>query len=82
MIKYGVPEVQKEVTQLLQKIKNVKKILNKWKTSISIPICKRGLKKDPENDREIALQISELKILTDICQRKLTIRLLSFNNNN
>jgi hypothetical protein len=49
-------------------------ISTEWKTSITIPIFKRGSKKNPENYRGITLLNSIRKVLTKILSTKIIER--------
>lgn len=72
MIKYGGQPLYKEITTLMQHIFRHAKIPEEWKTSIIIPMFKKGDKQLPDNYRGINLLDSCLKLTTKIITNKLT----------
>lgn len=73
LLKYGGPKLVKELTTLFNKITTTGKVPAEWKKSITIPVFKKGDKRNPENYRGITLLNSTMKlftkILTDIIQK-------------
>ena len=72
MIKHGGEKLHKEIIKLIKQIFQESRIPDDWKTSIVIPIFKKGDKQNPNNYRPINLLNSMLKITTKIIQNKLT----------
>lgn len=64
MLKYGGPNLQKEILAFFQNIISKQKIPAEWKNSTTIPIFKKGQKTVPENYRGITLLDSTLKAFT------------------
>lgn len=72
MIKYGGSNLITELTTFYNIIIKTGSIPKEWKTSITIPIHKKGEKKDPKNYRGICLLSTVLKLLTKILSQNLT----------
>lgn len=71
LIKYGGDYLTTEIHSLYNKIMNSSIIPNAWKKSITIPIFKKGNKKEPTNYRGITLLSSAMKLLTNIIATQL-----------
>lgn len=71
-IKYGEREAHRDITKLFQNIIRTGELPSEWKTSLSIPIYKKGRKKDPDNYRYITLLNSTHKLFTKILADKIS----------
>lgn len=72
MIKYGGREIHQEITKLFQNIIRTGEVPREWKTSLSVPIYKKGKRKDPDNYRNITLLNSTHKLFTKILTNKIS----------
>lgn len=72
MLKYGGETLHKEIVKLQKQIFTNLSIPQEWKTSILIPIFKKGNKQIPDNYRGINLLNTVLKITTKIIHSKLS----------
>ena len=66
MLKYGGDELMIELSHLHSMIMSTGEVPREWKSSITIPIYKKGEKKDPRNYRGISLLNPTMKLLTKI----------------
>ena len=66
MLKYGGEALEQEILKLFNKIPD------QWRTGITIPIFKKGSKKNTSNYRGISLLCSMSKLLTKIISEKLS----------
>lgn len=66
LIKYGGKTLLQEITSLFRKILKAGKVPKEWKQSITIPLFKKGDRKEPSNYRGITLLSCVLKLLTNI----------------
>lgn len=66
MLKNGGAVVIHELTTLFNKIIRERKVPEEWRSSITVPIFKKGAKKEPKNYRGITLLSAVLKTLTKI----------------
>jgi endonuclease/exonuclease/phosphatase family metal-dependent hydrolase len=71
LIKYAGTSLATEINRLFNKILETTSIPNEWRTSVTIPIFKKGQKFLPENYRGISLLCSTLKLLTSILRDKM-----------
>jgi len=76
-LKYGGRSLTAELIKLFRKIIDQRKIPTAWKTSITIPIFKRGDKKCPENYRGITLLSAVFKLFTKVILNKIQPLLLT-----
>ena len=74
LLKYGGEELSKELHAFFNKITKTKKVPTEWKESITIPILKKGSRKDPANYRGITLLSSILKLFTKILSDEIHAR--------
>lgn len=72
MIRYGGHELIIQIAHLFRVIEKTGRIPKEWKTSITMPIFKKGMKCDPVNYRGITLLSSVAKLLTKILTKKIT----------
>lgn len=71
LLKYGGAKLTKELTKLINKIMETSQIPEEWRTSIMIPLFKKGEKTDPNNYRGINLLSTTLKLTTRIISNKI-----------
>jgi len=72
LVKYGGSKLQEEIKKLFIKIQKEQKIPDDWKKSLTVPIFKKGNKKDPHNYRGITLLESIMKLFTNILKDEIT----------
>lgn len=72
MIKSGGLELKGNLTALFTKILDTAQIPEDWKHTITIPLHKKGSRKDPNNYRGISLINSVAKLFTKIISTKIT----------
>ena len=72
MLKYGGDELMIELSHLYSMIMSTGEVPQEWKSSITIPIYKKGEKKDPRNYRGISLLNTAMKLLTKIITQHLS----------
>lgn len=75
LLKYGNNCVTKELTKLFNKILDAGKIPEDWKGSITLPLFKKGDRKNPDNYRGITLLNTCQKLLSKIILNKLRIEI-------
>lgn len=71
LLKYGGHQLTNELLKLINKIVSSHTIPNKWRTSIMIPLFKKGDRREPRNYRGINLLDSALKLTTKIITKKI-----------
>ena len=71
LLKYGGNQLTSELTKMIKIIFQQTRIPQEWKTSVTIPVYKRGNRNDPSNYRGITLLCTNLKLLTKILLNKL-----------
>jgi hypothetical protein len=71
LLKYGGEELANNLHSLFNLILEETKIPEEWRTSITVPIFKKGQKSDPCNYRGISLLNTTLKLFTNILRLKL-----------
>lgn len=64
MLKYGGDSLQQELLKFVNVAVESQRILTEMKTSITIPIFKKGDKREPENYRGIILLSTILKLIS------------------
>jgi len=79
MLKYRGDNLQKEILTLFRNIIIEQKVPNEWKSSITIPIFKKGQKTMPDNYRGITLlnrisRLSFTRTLLDELNKTIQIR--------
>lgn len=72
LLKYGGQCLNQKIVELFQKILKDRQIPDEWRTSITVPIYKKGGKKDPSNYRTITLMNTTLKLMTKIISNEIT----------
>lgn len=75
LLKYGGKKLIEKMLTLFNKILNTAQIPEDWRSSITIPIFKKGQKTAPENYRGITLLSTSMKLLTSILKDKLESRI-------
>jgi len=71
LLKYGGEDLAKELAMLFKKILAEGKIPEEWKTSMTLPMFKKGQRSNPENYRGITLLNATQKLLSKIVLDKL-----------
>lgn len=70
MIKFGGNAAIKEIHKLFKKVFMTNVIPNQWRTSITVPVFKKGDKQKPSNYRGISLLNGISKLFTKYCQHR------------
>ncbi|XP_072395185.1 trypsin-like [Diabrotica undecimpunctata] len=78
LLKYGLPDLTKQLLKLIQKILEQNRMPQKWRSSILIPLFKKSNKTDPENYRGIILYMSTHFILEMLVCNAFLINILWF----
>lgn len=65
LLKYGGTDLSREFTKLFQMILTKGAVPKEWKSSITVPIFKKGDKKNPGNYRGITLLNTSMKLFTN-----------------
>lgn len=68
MIKFGGSAAIKEIHKLFKKILMTSAIPDQWRTSITVPVFKKGDKQNPSNYRGISLLMEYPNYLPKLCQ--------------
>lgn len=69
--RYGGATIQKGLTELLRRISNGDNLPEDWKTSVILPLYKKGDQEKTENYRGTSLLCSAYKIYAEMIRRKL-----------
>jgi len=69
--RYGGAAIRKGITELLRRIWNGDNLPEDWKTSVILPLYKKGDQEKTENYRGISLLCSAYKIYAEMIRRKL-----------
>lgn len=69
--RYGGAAIRKGLTELLRRIWNRDNLPENWKTSVILPLYKKGNQEKTENYRGISLLCSAYKIYAEMIRRKL-----------
>lgn len=69
--RYGGAAIRKGLTELLRRIWNRDNLSEDWKTSVILPLYKKGDQEKTENYRGISLLCSAYKIYAEMIRRKL-----------
>jgi len=72
LIKAGGRTISSEIHKRINSILSKEELLEEWKESIIVPVCKKGDKTDCSNYRGISLLSTTYKILSNILLSRLT----------
>ena len=72
MLKCGGDELMTELSHLYSMIMSTGEVPQKWKSSITIPIYKKGEKIDPRNYRGMGLLNTAMKLFSKITTQHLS----------